>query len=357
MIELLRRHVVSISFLAIFLVFVFLSRDGEGDIQQLSGYTMGTTYELQIVDMPEGIAPEQIAAEVTALLAELDTGIFSTYAADSELSRFNRHAVDVPFTASRQLLEVLQLAQSVAVLSNGAFDVTVGPLVNAWGFGPPVDNQDGIQDGIQSTVPTQSRIDELLATVGYQNLEIIPARSEIRKTKPSYVDLSGIAKGYAVDQVAAYFDGLGVANYFLEIGGELKIKGTKPGGVNWVPAMEAPIDGESRVYEIFSNRGETIGVAGSGDYRNFFEADGIRYSHEIDPHTGRPISHNLAAVYVIAAETALADALATAFMVLGNDAGAELAERENLAVYFIYKTADAGFADYISSEFSRFLEP
>ena len=132
MIELLRRHVVSISLLVIFLVFVFLSRDGEGDIQQPSGYTMGTTYELQIVDMPEGAAPEQIAAEVTALLAELDTGIFSTYAADSELSRFNRHAVDVPFTASRQLLEVLQLAQSVAVLSNGAFDVTVGPLVNAW---------------------------------------------------------------------------------------------------------------------------------------------------------------------------------------------------------------------------------
>lgn len=347
MIELLRRHSFSIVFLVILFVFIFLSTGGEDDIQQLSGYTMGTTFQLQLVDMPERMEPEVIATEVTALLAELDTGVFSTYAPDSELSRFNRHGVNVPFIVSRHLLQVLQQAQSVAVLTGGAFDVTVGPLVNLWGFGPTIKLED--------EVPEQAQIDELLQNVGYQFLEIDAAQSEIRKSRALYVDLSGIAKGYAVDQVAAYFDELGVENYFLEIGGELKIKGTKPGGVNWVPAIEAPIDGESRVYEIFSNRGETIGVAGSGDYRNYFEEDGVRYSHEIDPRTGRPVSHNLAAVYVIAQETALADAMATAFMVLGLDAGLELATRENMAVYFIYKTAGATFADAITDGFTRYL--
>ena len=347
MIELLRRHSFSVAFIVILLAFIFISRDGEGDIQQLSGYTMGTTWELQIVDMPESPQPDVIAAEVTALLSGLDTGIFSTYAADSELSRFNRHAVAEPFMASAHLLQVLQLAQSVTALTDGAFDATVGPLVNLWGFGPTL--------GMQDTVPEQARIDEVLENVGSGYLEINPVASEIRKTRTIYVDLSGIAKGYAVDQLAAYFDGLGVENYFLEIGGELKIKGTKPGGVNWVPAIEAPIDGESRVYEIFSNRGETIAVAGSGDYRNYFEEGGVRYSHEIDPRTGRPITHNLAAAYVIAQDAATADAMATALMVAGLDAGRELAERENMAVFLIYKTADGGFADYISSGFARYL--
>lgn len=347
MIELLRRHSFSITFLVILFVFVFISTDGEGDIQQLSGYTMGTTYQLQIVDMPTQKTPELVADEIAALLSDLDAGIFSTYAPDSELSRFNRHDVDVPFMASPQLLDVLQKSRSIAELTGGAFDVTVGFLVNEWGFGPTT-----IPPG---TVPGQARIDELLETVGYRYLEIDVARSEVRKTRPIYVDLSAIAKGYAVDQVAAYFDGLGVANYFLEIGGELKIKGTKPGNLHWVPAIEAPIDGESRVYEIFSNRGETIAVAGSGDYRNYFEVDGVRYSHEIDPRTGRPVNHNLAAAYVIANEAAIADALATAFMVLGLELGRELAERENLAVYLIYKTSSSDFADYISDEFANFL--
>lgn len=347
MIELLRRHSFSITFLVILFAFVFLSTGGEGDIQQLSGYTMGTTYQLQLVDMPESKSPQEVAEDVRSLLAELDTGIFSTYAADSELSRFNRHGVNVPFIASRHLLRVLEQAQSVAALTGGAFDVTVGPLVNLWGFGPTVKPDDA--------VPEQAEIDALLENVGYEFLQIDTAASEIRKTRAIYVDLSGIAKGYAVDQVAAYFDELGVENYFLEIGGELKIKGAKPNGVNWVPAIEAPIDGESRVYEIFSNRGETIGVAGSGDYRNYFEDSGVRYSHEIDPRKGRPVSHNLAAVYVIAPETALADALATAFMILGLDAGRELAERENMAVYFIYKSEGDTFADAITDGFTRYL--
>lgn len=347
MIGLLRHYFFTIAFLCILLALVFFSTGGEDDIRQLSGYTMGTTFQLQIVGMPEDRQPDAIVQEVTDLLAELDTGIFSTYAADSELSRLNRHEVNVPFIASRHLIHVLEQAQSVAMLTDGAFDVTVGPLVNLWGFGPII--------SVKDAVPAQEKIAVALENVGYEYLQIDPDSSEVRKTRDIYVDLSGIAKGYAVDQVAAYFDAMGVNDYFLEIGGELKIKGRKTGGVDWVPAIEAPIDGESKIYEVFTNLGDAIGVAGSGDYRNYFEENGVRYSHEIDPGTGRPISHNLAAVYVIEQETAIADALATAFMVMGVDAGRELAERENMAVYFIYKTPDGGFAEVITDDFARYL--
>lgn len=347
MIEILRRHSFSATFLIILFVFVFLSTGGEDDIQQLSGYTMGTTYQVQIVDMPAGVTPDALATQVVDLLGEMDTGLFSTYASESELSRFNRHGVNVPFIASNHMLNVLELAQDIARLTDGAFDITVGPLVNLWGFGPAIRALDSI--------PDQAEIDSLLQNVGYQYLQIDRARSEIRKTRDIYVDLSGIAKGYAVDQLAVLLDRLGVENYFLEVGGELKIKGSKPGGANWVPAIEAPLDTESRVYEIFYNRGETIGVAGSGDYRNYFEENGVRYSHEIDPRTGRPVSHNLAAVYVIDREAARADGLATAFMVMGLDAGQALAEQENLAVYFIYKADGDGFADSVTEGFARYL--
>ena len=168
------------------------------------------------------------------------------------------------------------------------------------------------------------------------------------------VDLSAIAKGYAVDKLAEYLDGLGAESYFLEIGGELKIKGVKRNGDSWVPAIEAPVDGVSRVYEIFYSRGETIAVAGSGDYRNYFEQDGVRYSHEIDPRTGRPVTHQLAATYVIDESAARADALATAYMIMGLDEARSLALRNNQAAYFIVKEGD-GFADHVTPTFLRYL--
>lgn len=346
--ELVRRHAFTLGFLSLFIIFVFFYTDDEATLQRFTGYTMGTSYEVQLVEFPAGVEPDVLAAEIRALLSELDTGIFSTYAPDSELSRFNRLPVDTAFIASDSLLEVLQMAQDIARLTDGAFDVTVGPLVNLWGFGPTI--------GIPDEVPTPEAIADARTRIGYEALLIDAAQHEIRKQRDIYVDLSGIAKGYAVDRLAALLDDAGVDSYFLEIGGELKIRGLKPGGRSWVPAIEAPVDGVSQIYEIFYNRGETLGVAGSGDYRNYFEADGIRYSHEIDPRTGRPISHNLAAVYVIDAATARADALATAFMVLGLEAGQALAERERLAVYFIYKANSDNFADFVTPEFANYLE-
>ncbi|MBL4581322.1 MAG: FAD:protein FMN transferase [Gammaproteobacteria bacterium] len=348
MIKLSRRHSFVTIFLVLILVSVLYFTDGGEDIQKLSGRTMGTSYQVQIVDMPRELAAEELAADIDELLSQLDTGIFSTYASNSELSRFNRHGVNSPFAASAQMIEVLLLAQEISALSGGAFDVTVGPLVNLWGFGPNL--------AVFETVPTQLQIEAAQNLVGFQFLRISPANQEIRKTRDVYVDLSAIAKGYAVDQLAEYLDQLGIANYFLEIGGELKIKGSKPGGAGWVPAIEAPVDTASQVYQIFYSRGDNIAVAGSGDYRNYFEEEGVRYSHEIDPRNGRPVIHNLAAAYVIDESTARADALATTYMILGPDAAEALASKQGQAVYFIYKSDESGFEDYVSPEFNRYLE-
>lgn len=344
--KLLRRYTST----AIFLTFLFgsvLYSVGSDDILQLNGLTMGTSYQVQIVDMPGDIEAEDLAVDISGLLRQLDTETFSTYASNSELSRFNRHGINIPFVVSSAMMEVLLMAQEISALSGGAFDVTVGPLVNLWGFGPDL--------AVFETVPAQSQIDGERARVGFQFLQISPSTQEIWKTRDIYVDLSAIAKGYAVDQLAEYLDQAGVDNYFLEIGGELKIKGLKPGGESWVPAIEAPVEAVSQVYQIFYSRGDNIAIAGSGDYRNYFEEEGLRYSHEIDPRNGRPVTHELAAAYVIDESTARADALATTYMILGPDAAEDLASRQEQAVYFIYKSDGGGFEDYVSAEFNRYL--
>ena len=206
-----------------------------------------------------------------------------------------------------------------------------------------------------NTIPDESQIAAAMERVGFDYLEIDTGRSEISKRRAIYVDLSAIAKGYAVDRVGDYLDSLGINNYFLEIGGELKMKGLKPGAESWVPAIETPRDSAPRIYELFYSGGEQIAVAGSGDYRNYFEVDGVRYSHEIDPGSGRPVTHNLAAAFVINDSAAKADALATAYMIMGLDAASSLIEREGHAAYLIYRTADGGFDHYVSAEFRRYL--
>lgn len=343
----LRRHAFSITFVAILVAFVLLSSSDEGEILRLTGYTMGTTYDLQLVDIPEQYTLAEISDSVDAMLARLDRQLFSTYAKDSELSRFNRHPVGQSFVVSAEMIEVLQLAQQIAVLTNGAFDVTVGPLVNLWGFGPDIGQ-------VPERVPSDAALAAAATRVGHDYLQIDASGSSISKSRDIEVDLSAIAKGYAVDKLGEYFDSLGIDAYFLEIGGELKMKGLKPGGSSWIPAIEAPEASQSRIYEIFFSRGDTLAVAGSGDYRNYFEDNGIRYSHEIDPRTGRPISHNLAAAYVIEDSAARADALATAMMILGAEQGRELAQQQEFAAYFITKTA-TGFDEFYTEQFTYYL--
>lgn len=347
MTEILRRHAFSLASFGLLLTFVFFYSSDESEAIRFSGYTMGTTYEVQVLEVDSEVLREEIPRHVFELLGKLDKEVFSTYAPESELSRFNRHPPGEPFSASPELITVLQSAREVSELSAGAFDVTVGPLVNIWGFGP-----DLVPNGF---VPGSEAINAALQQVGYEYLEIDASKGTISKSRDIYVDLSAIAKGYAVDQLGDYLAGLGLLNYFIEIGGELKMSGLKPGGASWVPAIESPEANEARIYDIFFSRGVTLAVAGSGDYRNYFEVDGVRYSHEVDPRTGRPVSHNLAAVYVIEQSAARADALATAFMIMGYEASLQLAQDLQLGAYFITKSADEGFEDFYTSEFAKYL--
>lgn len=345
----LRRHAFSITFSALVLGFLLFPGSDNRDITRFSGYTMGTGYDVQVVDLPESISLEEVSADVADLLQRLDREVFSTYAPDSELSRFNRLPVGQSYSASQELFDVLVMAQEIAELSDGAFDVTVGPLVDLWGFGPDTRMP-------PDTVPSQTEIEQALAMTGYQHLQLRHDSRTIIKSQPISVDLSAIAKGYAVDRVGDYFDSLGVRSYFLEIGGELKMKGLKPGGLSWVPAIEAPTDTAAQIYEIFFSHGEQIAVAGSGDYRNYFEQDGRRYSHEIDPRTGSPITHSLAAAYVIDSTAARADGLATALMIMGVEESVALANVIDQPIFLIVKDDDGTFSEYVNEAFSFYLD-
>jgi len=347
MINGLRRHTFSLAFLAALFGLFYLSSSDDRSIEQLSGLTMGTSYRLQLAHIPDQLELTDIELAVTDILFSMDKLIFSTYAEDSELSRLNRHPVGQPFEASDDLFAVLKMARLISVHTGGAFDVTVGPVVNLWGFGSDY--------SVREQVPPPELIAAARDKVDFASIELDEMKQQVTKLKAVTIDLSAIAKGYAVDQLADYFDKEGSTSYFLEVGGVLIMKGLKPGGASWVPAIEAPLDSESKIYEVFFSRGQKIAVAGSGDYRNYFEQDGVRYSHEIDPRTGYPVIHTLAAAYVIDQSTAKADALATGYMVLGFDQAKELAESTNQPAYFIYKQGD-GFADYATPSFMEYLE-
>lgn len=345
----LRRYQYTLIFLALFFAWVLLRPEAstpEGQLYQLTGSTMGTTYRILLTEFPEAIDNNELAEQIQQHLFRIDRELMSIYAEDSELSRFNRSPVGMPFPVSEELAFVVQQALEVSELTAGYFDITVGPLTERWGFGV------GFRD-----IPTDAEVQDLLAGIGYQHVEVSMQPPTLMKSADVSLDLGGIAKGYGADVVADYLDSLGLQSYFVEIGGELRIQGTRPDGSSWVPAIEAPVDGRPQAYQIFYSQGESIAVAGSGDYRNYFEQDGVRYSHEIDPHTGRPVSHRLAAVTVITDSATRGDALSTAFMVMGTERAHALAEELDLAAYFIVRREDGeGFDDRYTHRFSQYLE-
>lgn len=350
---LIRRMRYTLIFLLLYLLWVWLRPDAAPQVYQLNGATMGTQYQILIAGFPDSVSDKELAAGIEQRLYRVDRELMSTYAPESELSRFNRSEPGHWFDVSPELAYVMDRALYYSELTDGYFDVTVGPLVNRWGFGPLVG-----QRVDQARIPSEEEIQSLRQQSGYQYLQVNLSPPQLRKQAPVTVDLSGIAKGFGVDVIADYFDSLDMASYFIEIGGELRIKGVKPDGSGWVPAIEKPVDSEQpQVHQIFYSQGQSLAVAGSGDYRNYFEQDGVRYSHEIDPFTGRPVNHALAAVTVIADNATEADALATAFMVMGEERSLALASSLGLAVYFIIKHADDdGFIERYTPEFAAYME-
>ena len=299
-------------------------------IQEFVGETMGTTYSIKVAGGLDADDLSVIRRAIGAELSRVDR-LMSNWREDSELSRFNAHASVERFDVSPDLAEVLEISRSVSERSEGAFDVTVAPLVRAWGFGPAEE---------PLTSPPSSELDALRAHVGWALVEV--EEQTLRKRDPAVeVDLSAVAKGWGVDRVSAALAGIGFTDHLVEIGGELRASGRRPDGSIWRVAVERPGSPRREIFEVVEL--DARGMATSGDYRNYYELDGVRISHAIDPRDGRPIRHRLASVTVIHASAAWADAWATALNVLGPEAGLAVSEREGLAALFITRSADVGF--------------
>jgi thiamine biosynthesis lipoprotein len=297
--------------------------DSRPEIIKLSGTKMGTSYHITVVaDQP---APDGLADRIEAVLNEVDQSM-STYKADSEISHFNRLDVAVTQMISPQFADVLDVSKLIWQQTGGAFDPTVGPLVDMWGFGP---------EPTGDVIPEDEQIASALENIGYQHLNI--DLQTISKAAPIRLDLSAVAKGYAVDQIADLLEILALPDYLVEVGGEMRLGGSNPKGQPWRIAVELPamMPQAQRVIEAYD-----VAIATSGDYRNYFEKDGVRYSHTIDPRTGRPIRHSLASVTVVGKTCAEADAWATALMVMGEEQGMLLADHLGLAIYMLVKDGE-----------------
>lgn len=307
-----------------------------GSIIEFGGGTMGTTYSVKVFLDESTEAESELQDVRLAVDAELRSvnDQMSTYLKSSEISRFNASRSTDWFPISQDFANVLVVGQEVAAKTDGAFDITVGPLVQAWNFGP----------GPRSAeIPSDQTIEALLGTVGYQRLSVRTEPPAVKKSHPELaIDLSAIAKGHGVDRVVQVMTDAGFSDVFVEVGGEIRVAGSKQ-GTWWKVGIQTP-DAASNQWTVSHSLSTQPGVddamATSGDYRNFFEVDGKRYSHTIDPRSGRPVDHDLASVSVVAESCVKADAWATALNVLGADEGLRVAKREGLDVLLISRTGE-----------------
>ncbi len=308
----------------------------------LQGRTMGTTYNIKVVATKEQIVGLKLQKQIDDALKQVNQEM-STYIPTSEISQFNQsvstEAVEVSVGFARVLEESIRLGK----LSNGKLDVTVGPLVNLWGFGP---------DLRPETVPSDELLIATKKRIGLENL-VLDGTKLSKKIPELYVDLSTIAKGYGVDVIAELIESNGFSNYLVEIGGELRLKGFKHTGELWVVAIEKPLTTERSIQQYIVPKDNAM--ATSGDYRNYFEADGVRFSHIIDPATGKPIKHNLVSVTVIHPSSMTADGLSTALMVMGMEQGMAFAIENDIAALFIAKTEN-GFDEQFTVKFKQYLK-
>ncbi len=317
---------------------------GGSQFIRLAGVAFSTIYEVKIT--APSFAEDAASTLQTRINQEVEfvDAAMSRFRDDSEISRFNDLKTTEPFGVSKETAVLLDKARQVSALTKGAFDITVGPLVRLWGFYYSEKGRD--------SEPTHAEIAEAKATVGYEALEIDLLGARIRKTTPDlHVDLSAVAKGYAVDRIAEVVEDCGYANFMVEIGGEVRAKGVNQTGRAWRIGIEKPIYERMEVFQVIAL--ENKAVATSGDYRNYYELKNKRISHTIDPRTGRPVDHTLASVSVVHDECAMADALATGLTVLGPKGGYTLAKARGIPALFIERLPDGSFADRVTPEFER----
>ncbi len=317
--------------------------DDSDNITEVTGSTMGITFSVKIA---QELKPEQLKElnqTINGILISINSQM-STYIRTSELSRLNLYSGEW-FTLSPETFEVIEYAMEVADKTAGAYDISAGGLVNLWGFGPKGDKK----------VPSAADIYEAKQHIGYRNIEMNKEMRQIKKFfSKTYIDLSSIAKGYAVDRVSNYLSNRGYQNHLVEIGGELITKGKK-GEKNWLIGIESPVKNKKELNIIIDTNKE-LALATSGNYRNYYEEEGKSYSHTIDPRTGKPVTHKLLSVSVLSQTCMKSDAWATALMVLGPEKGFEAAENEGLAAYFIFED-ESGMKSKMTKLFKELLPP
>lgn len=310
---------------------ILCSSDGRllaEDAVELGGKTFGTTYSIKA--RGEGLDRDKMAAAVSNRLAEIDQRM-STWREDSDVSRFNASRNTDWFAVDAETASIVQLANAISRETNGAFDVTVGPAVRLWNF--------GASGKSTFELPSENQIEAVRSVIGHDKLSVRLDPPALKKSVAELeIDLSGIAKGYAVDAVCEALDRHSANHYMVEIGGEVKVRGTRPDGGAWRIGLEAPDRDQRRIDSVVSLENESL--ATSGDYRNYFEHDGVVYSHTIDPRTARAVSHSLATATVLADTCARADALATAILAMGPDAGKSWVEANDVKALLISRTAD-----------------
>jgi thiamine biosynthesis lipoprotein len=294
---------------------------------ELKGSIQGTTYHIKMVLDGIEVTPEQVKGDVEAVFRTVDEKL-SNWRPDSEISKLNDLKTTDWLPASPEIVKLVEIARSVHEKSQGCYDLTVKPLFDLWGFSKHEDR-----------VPSQAEIDATLRHVGLGKLELDPAGHRLRKQDPELrIDLGSIAQGYTVGAVAEHLERRGIHHYLAEIGGEMKVKGTKADGSPWRVAIEKPtpfVREVQRVLDVHEQAGAAVMT--SGTYRNFFESGGKTYSHILDPHTGRPVTHNLLSVTVLHENPTLADAWSTALLCVGEVEGYRIAEAEQLKALFIYR--------------------
>lgn len=306
-------------------------------IQKMEGAVFGTFYHITYesdVQLDEGI-------KATLDKVNLSLSMFEN---ESTISRINTNR---SMDADSMFARVFNLAKYISAETSGAFDITVAPLVNLWGFG--FKNMDNVTD---------KAVDSLLQYVNFDSVSLVDGK--VQKVHPeTMLDCSAIAKGYGVDAVGEYLESQGVVEYMVEIGGEVRVRGTNPRGTNWQIGITRPIEDstctENEIMEVLDIT--DISMATSGNYRNFYMKDGKKYAHTIDPRTGRPIQHNILSSTVLAEDCATADAFATSFMVLGLDEAKKvLGKHPELMVYFVYTEKDGSNAEWYSPKLKKLLK-
>ncbi|WP_236191864.1 FAD:protein FMN transferase [Pseudomonas paraglycinae] len=312
---------------------------GNGDsLETFGGPTMGSTYSIKYVRHANLPAPQEVRVEVEKILADVDRQM-STYRADTDISRFNALPADRCQIMPAPILELIHVGEQLSQQSEGSYDLTVEPLMNLWGFGP---------QGREEKVPDAAALAEVRQRVGHQHLRIDGDR--LCKDAAVEVDFNSIAAGYAVDTIATRLEALGIHDYLAEATGELKASGKKLDGSPWRIALEEPRDDQQVAERVINVDG--YGLSTSGDYRNYFQQDGRRYSHTFDARTGAPVLHDLASVTVIHPSALMADGLSTLLLILGPERAWDYAEKHDIGAFFVIR-ADTGFVTRTSHAFER----